>query len=131
MGGEVHLPEVELVIIQYDPHRPDSPAVRDGYASGIDVFRLTDAYDRLTLALNLGFWLVDGEPVAEVKEPRVAFLYDLARERHALQAGMAAEEAALAAQKTAEAEEPREAETGETAVPAGAGEASRAAEESP
>ena len=118
MGGEVHLPEVELVIIQYDPHRPDSPAVRDGY-------------DRLTLALNLGFWLVDGEPVAEVKEPRVAFLYDLARERHALQAGMAAEEAALAAQKTAEAEEPREAETGETAVPAGVGEASRAAEESP
>ena len=66
-----------------------------------------------------------------MKEPRVAFLYDLARERHALQAGMAAEEAALAAQKTAEAKEPREAETGETAVPAGAGEASRAAEESP
>ena len=87
MGGEVHLPEVELVIIQYDPHRPDSPAVRDGYAAGIDVFRLTDAYDRLTLTQNLGFWLVDGEPVAEVKEPRVAFLYDLARERHALLGG--------------------------------------------
>lgn len=124
----VYLPEVELVILQYDPHRPDAPTFRDGYAVGIDVFRLTDAYDRLTLTQNLGFWLVDGEPVAEVKEPRIAFLYELARERHALQAGAAAEEAALAAQKTAEAEEPREAETGETAVPSGAGEATRTAE---
>lgn len=87
MGGEVHLPEVELVIIQYDPHRPDSPAVRDGYAAGIDVFRLTDAYDRLTLTQNLGFWLVNGEPVAEVKDPRVAFLYELSRDRHALLGG--------------------------------------------
>lgn len=80
----IYIPEVELVILQYDPNRPDAPAVRDGYAAGIDVFRLTDAYNRLALSKNLGFWQVDGEPVAEVKDPRIAFLYELARERHAL-----------------------------------------------
>ena len=124
----MYLPEVELVILQHDPHRPDAPAVSDGYAAGVDVFRLVDAYDRLSLTKNLKFWLVDGEPVAEVKDPRIAFLYELARERHALQAGAAAEEDVLEAQKTAEAEASQEAEAAETAATAGTGEASRAAE---
>ena len=98
---------------------PASP--KDGYAFGVEVFRLADAFHHLTTSQEFGFWLVDGKPIAEVKEARFAFLYELARERHSLRAVEAAEEDVLAAQKAAEAEDSQEPEAAETvaSVPSG------------